>query len=239
VVFFPRRLGTIGTADNNAFFAPAFGGFGILRENGLADLPLAANEGVLAHELSHAIFGHVSGPLTAAIVRDNDVTAAYELGALNEGIADVHAAAVTGDPEFMRPSFATVGPGVAERRNLATRRSFTADLDATLYGVDYDPYAVGSVFASAFWAFRTRVAASLPADASRIMAQLALDATRRLGALEATPERRTTLATPRPVLEAFVRYAVEEAAASGRGDDFCAVARDQLAVLLIDARVCP
>ncbi len=145
VQFFPRKIETpllFGQAPitDNAFFARGLSGFGILRPAVLDSLPLSMNPGVMAHEYSHAVFSALTEKKQAyrLLFRDFD-----------EGLADVHGAALSGDPRFVGRSV----PTSLETRDLSVARKYQAELQQAYAE---DPYAYGSVVASVFWSFGAR-----------------------------------------------------------------------------------
>jgi hypothetical protein len=230
VLFYANRFGDGLPFDNNAFYAEALDGFGILRENGLDDLPLAANEGVMTHELAHYVFGRVTEKLTIAAGAEARY---FELSALNEGLADVHAAALTGDPDFIRASLRTERMEVADARQVDVRRVYSTGLAVDSLVLSHNPYVIGSVLASAFWAFGERVAQAPSSSAEagrRASARVAFDAMSAVGALESVPPASSSDVFP--ILQEFVRLAIEKSAALGQRDAFCVVALDQLGDLL-------
>jgi hypothetical protein len=162
--------GSIGPHEfhDNASYVPAINAFLLLEEKWLDYVPLAANEGVMAHEFAHAVFDAVAGgPLP-----DWDHTSINLWRSINEGLADVHAVALTGDPAFAR---ASAGAFVANRDVSVPTIELTEELLATALEESYNPYPIGTVIAAVFWDFRTSLVDSGVdgADASRAMGQLA------------------------------------------------------------------
>ena len=158
-------------------------------------MPLAANEGVVTHELAHAVFNLLTsrsrGQTVPARYADNWPARPMNLVAsLNEGLSDVHGAAMTGDPDFIAPS----ATALHLDRDLSKHRTYTADMDQALDGdaTGYDPYVLGSVFASTFWAFRGRLVdgGMAAADARHEMAQVAFDGPGSSASRRISPWRR-------------------------------------------------
>lgn len=178
---------------DNAGYAPLLSAFLIFDELVLDALPLGANEGVIAHEVSHAIFHHLTDRVHGHDVprwmaEDWPDTAVNHWRSVDEGLADVHGAALTGDPDFIRVSTA----GLELDRDVSVARTHTEELEERT-DVDfafYDPYPLGSVVASTFWDFGRRLEAEgMPAaEARRSMAEAAFDGAL---ALEAHPAFHT------------------------------------------------
>ncbi len=171
--------------SDNAAYSPFADAFLIFPQSLLDEVPLAANEGVVTHELAHAVFNLLTsrsrGQTVPARYADNWPARPMNLVAsLNEGLSDVHGAAMTGDPDFIAPS----ATALHLDRDLSKHRTYTADMDQALDGdaTGYNPYVLGSVFASTFWAFRGRLVdgGMAAADARHEMAQVAFDGTRQL-----------------------------------------------------------
>ncbi len=167
---------------DNAAFLEAPPSFLVFRELLLDEIPLPANEGVVAHEFGHAIFHHLTIASYGAQRVDElgfDVADFNFIRSVNEGLADVHGAAFTRDPKFIVPSVSFL----EERRDVSRFREYTQDLeDAALQTEpgDYDPYPLGDVLANAFWGFRGRLVeqGQTEEEAIRRMAEVAFEATR-------------------------------------------------------------
>lgn len=194
LALFPELPGDDSPSDN-AFFAPKDDGglVAILPELLFRRVPIAADQGVVTHELGHAVFAFLRPDLTGAKT--------FELAAVNEGVADVHAAALLDRPDFFDEVFPE---GFGEARRLDRFRVLDDGTVTKLTSI----YSLGSILAGTFWAFRTRLSARMPsAVASRRMGELALVATATMtpvralytyGILEAavratTPEERLDL----------------------------------------------
>lgn len=223
VVLFPyRESSTLPLValpvDDNAYFAATLGGFAILHESNLDSLPLAANLGVLAHELSHAAFSH--------LVRRTPEGEGIEVlfRGLNEGLADVHGSAVSNDPRFVNRSV----PRLGGSRDTSVTRAYTpAEADANAA----NPYWYGSVVASTFWAYRQALIDSRgvpPGEASRRMSRAALMGVASYVLPTPKEGKATTLAMlERPFWAGFVA----EAKATGDDDLFCASVAEHFAEL--------
>jgi hypothetical protein len=143
----------------------------VLFPDALDEVPLAANAGVVRHELGHAVFelvttGTVGG--TIPWLDSEDYALLLRLRALNEGFADMNATLLLDDPRFLDASL------ILPERDVDGDAVATADLyppdDAGLAdSLTYDPYALGTVFASFVWDVR------LATDADTAYA-LAIDA---------------------------------------------------------------
>lgn len=170
---------------DNAGYTPAVSAFLVFGQSQLDEVPLAANEGVMAHEFAHAVFHHLTGRLRGVdlpewMLGDWPVETANALRAVDEGLADVHGAAFTGDPDFIAPS----ASALELDRDVSFPRAYGDGLAAALGDAleDFDPYAIGSVVASTFWDFRGRLvdAGVAPADARRRMSRAAFETARTL-----------------------------------------------------------
>jgi hypothetical protein len=169
-------VGGIPLITDNAGYSPTFEAFALFpRQHLLDQLPLAMNLGVVGHEYSHAVFHALVAPgarVPFGLLEGWPPRAENLVRSVDEGFADVFGALVTGDPDFMAPSV----PGfVSDARDLSVVREFDGFMDALLdRGVFYDPYPLGSVFASVLW----RVGETVGAED---LARGVLDAIVRLG----------------------------------------------------------
>ncbi len=134
----------------------------VVLPDGLQDgLPLAANPGVIRHELGHAVFQVIvsGGPREIPPFDDPAVSG------LNEGFADMVAGFTLDDPRFLHASI-----DVGNSRDLAGEHDF----DAAIAPNVEDPYARGIVFASYGWHLRELTdpdtALSFAAEALRVWA---------------------------------------------------------------------
>lgn len=134
--------GSALTGSNAAYAAEGAHFFVLLTDPPGADVPLAANPGVVRHEFGHALFQH----LTAGDVREPfALDGVFEVRALNEGFADAFAAISLDDPVgFWGLSL----PNPADRRLDVVRRA------ADAVSAERNPYSRGSVYASLAWALR-------------------------------------------------------------------------------------
>lgn len=141
--------------NDNAAYAPMADGL-LLFPSGVLDqgIPLCANEGVVAHELSHGfkhrIIHHAQGSESLVYAHWDNVVAINSYRADDEGLADFMGAVHTGDPNFIAQSL----PGLNLNRDVSVRRDFTYALYCGLnVGVaSYNPYSLGSALASWLWA---------------------------------------------------------------------------------------
>lgn len=155
VLYFPR-LDNLVTGDgrgdftDNAAFVSEVPGFLMLPSLLLTDLPMMLNEGIIAHEFGHSVihqelFGDVR---TAPHDEDEDwAVTNRHLASMHEGVADLIAWAVTGDPDSFHAT-ADID------RNLADPRDYTADNWRELTSpdtTDYDPHLHGSLMARAIY----------------------------------------------------------------------------------------
>lgn len=146
---------------DNAFYDTITRQFLVLPFRDVKELPLGMNVGVVAHEYTHAVFANrfykqdgipwLAHKLWAE--PDKYARAANLEKSVNEGLADLFGALVSGDPSFMRKSMSTITD--TRRLDPDQPRCYTAELKQHLEGdaaAAYDPYPVGSVLASALWA---------------------------------------------------------------------------------------
>jgi hypothetical protein len=127
----------------------------------LNDVPLYANRGVVVHEYSHAVFNrlvHRDRRVPRYFLDDWPTAAVNEMRSLDEGIADIFAALAVDDPDFISPSVSAELFDID--RDVSRERFYDGELlDVVMTDdtADYDPYALGSVIASALWALRSGV----------------------------------------------------------------------------------
>jgi len=140
----------------NAAYATG-GHFFILLDDLVAkDVPLAANAGVIRHELGHAVF-HVL--TTGAVnrtppfsVADTSVDSLY-YSCLHEGFADIFASLSLDDPDWFEDSLPMTGRDLTgdwtvEDAEMPEHFHRTSGDDPLAI---YDPYPLGTVFASTAW----------------------------------------------------------------------------------------
>ena len=132
-------------------------------------IPLSMNPGVITHEYSHAVFQElVYDKLPAYGEYMNDLNYNY-LWALNEGIADIFAVALTSDPNFISASI---------RNRLVTRNAsqaivYTSRFDTNMiYATfdSFDPYEIGSFYSAAVYEIARRMQ-GLPTNAGEVPEQ--------------------------------------------------------------------
>ncbi len=145
---------------DNAAYAFTLDAFIIPPRLMLNDLPLAANRGVIVHEYSHAVFNrvvHQNRRAPAYLTENWEQLAVNEMLSLDEGIADIFGALQTADSNFIEPS---LSDGIALDRDLAEFRVYDAALlenAGTRDELEYNPYPLGSVLASAIWTLRDAI----------------------------------------------------------------------------------
>ncbi|MBN2340687.1 MAG: hypothetical protein JXX29_00925 [Deltaproteobacteria bacterium] len=155
-------------AANNAFYMPIDEndrGFYILPFTIDVGVPLSMNPGVLTHEYTHAVFqelilDNLTNGLAAGQVNDN-----YLYG-LNEGLADVFAVALTGDPDYIRPSISDI----QVTRNAAEIIEYKAvyDMDAESLGpLQFNPYVIGAFVSATLYEMERRFQ-GLPSNSTGI-----------------------------------------------------------------------
>jgi hypothetical protein len=139
--------------SDNAAYAPLDDAMLLFPSMGLDEgVPLCANEGVVAHELSHGLKHRILHPDTRDLVYADeswDRVAVNSYRSDDEGLADFFAAVFTGDGNFITAS-------VPERdldRDLGVSRQFSTRLYDNLGDdlLSYNPYALGSALASFLW----------------------------------------------------------------------------------------
>ncbi|MCB9762323.1 MAG: hypothetical protein H6739_21165 [Alphaproteobacteria bacterium] len=116
-------------------------------------IPLAANPGVIRHEFGHALFHAVTvgDPKASAPYDSLDDDTSSSVSALDEGFADMLATLTLDDPNFFVISIPSM-----------QSRDVTGDWQASpaLYPsgdpLNFDPYALGTVYASLAWDLRER-----------------------------------------------------------------------------------
>lgn len=141
----------IGLTDNAAY-APTAHSFLLFDEFFLDDLPLAMNDGVVVHELAHAVFHRVmNGDQRLPIeYREGwgDAPIAH-LGAVHEAQADIFAGMMLDEPDFFRFSL----PSELADRDMSKERILT-DAQAFNLGIgEARVHEIGAVIAAAVWAF--------------------------------------------------------------------------------------
>jgi len=138
----------------NAAYAPSANAFILLDDLEDREVPLAANAGVVTHELGHGVFHLLtSGDTYAPKPFDVLGPAANGVSSLDEGFADMLAALVTNDPDFISASWDMPERDVSgEQTSAAVPEEFGVPLPENAQDVTfYDPYPLGSVFAAVAW----------------------------------------------------------------------------------------
>ena len=137
----------------NAAYAPSANTFILLDDLIEKDVPLAANRGVVTHEFGHGTFhllttgGDVYGP---GLSTDDDLAKSNHTRSLDEGFADMLACLVTDLPNSFEASLAVPERDVTGDHTAAA----VAVLPEASEGLGYDPYPLGTVFASLVWDVR-------------------------------------------------------------------------------------
>lgn len=114
---------------DNAAYNPMTDSFILVPHLYAEGVPLAAAQGVIAHEFGHRVFQHnvlnAHGSPWLNMTTDQDLLV---LLGLNEGAADVFTVAMMQDPDFLRPSVAA-GPNTHQgMHRLADQRQFGGPL---------------------------------------------------------------------------------------------------------------
>jgi len=138
------------SAVENAAYSPGAEIFVIFPDLLGGAVPLAGNAGIVRHEFGHAWFDLITGSMGEEAESDSTTLA---VRALNEGWADTVATLLLDDPAFLEPSLNMPA------RDVSGDATATADLyppfSPTLTELlSYDPYLLGTVFASLAWDIR-------------------------------------------------------------------------------------
>ncbi|RMG17620.1 MAG: hypothetical protein D6729_08580 [Deltaproteobacteria bacterium] len=150
-------------------------------------VPPAANPGIVAHELTHAlVFCHLDGGDPVRASRPLHPEFARWSGIWLEGIADYVGAAYSGDARFLRWSL----PALDEGRRLDRRRRWPPADPA-------DPYAGAAILSAALWSLRGEID---PVDVDEAVLR-SVDAAQAWWDAEEVGTPRTWL---QPVVEALV-----------------------------------
>jgi|GEM_PF-3905490 len=227
VFFYPHTFEVgVNLTEDNAFYAYPLESFGILRERVLDAVPLATNQGVMAHEFAHLVW--------AKTFASQPIYNAGVFTGLNEGLADVHGAAVTGDPAFVARS----APTEMRTRDLAVKRVYDV---AAAAAAASNPYAYGAIVASAFWHYHLRIIASGAASATEArlrMARIAYEAIRdvRGPAVESVKPGANVVALYETPLWAAAAASAERL---GDREPFCASLREAIGAAGVLEGVCP
>jgi hypothetical protein len=138
---------------DNAAYAPLADVFLLFPSQYLDDgVPLAANLGVVAHEMSHGVKHRTLHPDGGdpRYVHENWPNAAINsYRSDDEGLADFYGAVTSNNPDFIAESL----PGLSLNRDVSVPRRFSASLSAALdlSTAQYNPYPLGSALASWLW----------------------------------------------------------------------------------------
>ncbi|MBJ80141.1 MAG: hypothetical protein CMH60_02370 [Myxococcales bacterium] len=162
-------LGGLPLIGKNAAYTPVDDAFLLFPDFTESNrIPLLINEGVVVHELSHAIkhriiHGENRLPIPLRDQWENPALNAYNSD--DEGIADFFSSLYTNDPDFIRLSI----KDKSLDRDIAIARPFSQELYDNMQedSLGYDPYPLGSAIASWLYAIgddetkRTQVAQAL------------------------------------------------------------------------------
>ncbi len=165
--------------NDNMAFVFQINAFMVFREDQLDEIPLAANHGVVNHEFSHSVLHFLTKDASgqpAEIRHGWDSMSTNFWRSLHEGLADVHGAGITNDPNFISAS----GGQLLVGRDLSAEHVVFSDLlQRTESSINnYDPYPLGSVLAATFWTYseQLRSLGTEETEARQQMARLAFDA---------------------------------------------------------------
>lgn len=142
----------------NAAYAAGQNVFVLLPDLIEADVPLAANAGVVAHETGHCLFHLLTAGAVMAdpLFDDSTTEAGLFQASLHEGFADIVATLLTDDPRFIEESIAMTTrrvDGDVSADDVVLPAQHLQDSEGDLLAI-YDPYALGTVFASLAWDLR-------------------------------------------------------------------------------------
>jgi hypothetical protein len=141
---------------DNAAYAIGANLFLLLPDGDDRDVPLLANAGVVTHELGHALLHllMVGDPLMDPIVTDATTLSGMWQASLHEGFADSLAVLLLDDARFLDASIVMPAREVDADAALTTALlPNPLALEGSLLPV-YDPYPLGTVFASVVWDIR-------------------------------------------------------------------------------------
>lgn len=127
--------------------------FYILPFDEINSIPLSMNPGVLTHEYSHAVFQAIIYDKVVGGEGELDIITSHYLYGLNEGIADIFAIALTGDPDFMRHSIDNVLVTRDARQTIKYTSSFETYIGDTFR---FDAYQIGAFVSAAIYDMERR-----------------------------------------------------------------------------------
>lgn len=212
VMYMPRYdhslLGDMrmGLTDNAAY-SFEFRALLLLPSFVLAELPLLLNQGVLAHELGHAIV-HESMFGMATDIPDSGMGSAPEgwmvarrhLAAMHEGVADLVGFVVTADPNFLAVS-------IPVDRDLSQAKTLSASQFKSLNTAEeplpglFDPHTIGSVMARAVFEMWVGTEPDHPHAAREELGRSIVQALRRL---EFHPDSFSLASFPSAIVEVWL-----------------------------------
>ncbi len=143
----------------NAAYATAGHFFILLQDLISKDVPLAANAGIVRHEFGHALFHWLttgdtlaSSPFETAEQTEDSLF----YSSLHEAYADSFAALTLDDPDFFAASLNMPDRDLSGDHAVGSVQlpaDFLADADEELLAI-WDPYPVGTLYASTAWDLR-------------------------------------------------------------------------------------
>ncbi|MDP2311376.1 MAG: hypothetical protein Q8P41_00610 [Pseudomonadota bacterium] len=141
---------------DNAAYAIGANVFLLLPDGDNREVPLLANAGVVTHELGHAVLHLLmtGDPSSDPLVADTSTAAGMWQSALHEGFADSLAALTLDDPRFLDVSLDM--PARYADTDAVLTAALLPDPAAVADSLlpIYDPYPLGTVFASLMWDIR-------------------------------------------------------------------------------------
>lgn len=136
----------------NAAYASTANTFILLEDLVDKEVPLAANRGVIAHETGHGIFHLLTaGDPYAPRLFGAEHPGVMGVSSLDEGFADMVAALSTDDPDFINPTMLLPERDLSGEHVAST---VTSRPELEVPTLEYDPYPLGTVFASVAWDLR-------------------------------------------------------------------------------------
>lgn len=147
-------LGLTVLAAENAAYVPSANTFILLPDVVAKAVPFAANLGVVSHEFGHGVF-HVltTGDPYADALYAPGTAAGFGVASLNEGVADMLASLTTRSPDSFNASVTLPARDLSELWLAQDVAPLPRDVDPTQVSplAPYDPYPLGTVYASSVW----------------------------------------------------------------------------------------
>jgi len=181
--FLPTATEWRDLADNAGYFPPTHD-FLLGPSEIVPGAPVMASPGVVGHELGHAVqvrTGDAESLRWACLGVDSRASC-RTIDGMDEGLSDLWAVGIWGDPDFVGRNFGDLVTG-RDLRDLKAMEAWLFDLtdssrDADDMDVsDWDPHLPGAIWASWWWAVAEQIG-----DLDRVI-ELSWDLTRAVGQL--------------------------------------------------------